>query len=61
VVDGRSFIPIRQMAALVRHALAAVCTVPVLLVSSLFASSQLLSRSSPRDGHAHLSSAIELS
>jgi len=30
--NGRSFISIRQMAALVRRALAAVCTVPVLLV-----------------------------
>ena len=30
--NGRSFILIRQMAALVRRALAAVCTVPVLLV-----------------------------
>jgi len=32
VVNGRSFILIRQMAELVRRALAVVCTVPVLLV-----------------------------
>jgi len=32
VVNGHSFIPIRQMAALVRRALAEVCTVPMLLV-----------------------------
>jgi len=32
VVNGRSFILIRQMAALVRQALAEVCTVPVLVV-----------------------------
>jgi len=32
VVNGHSFIPIRQMVALVRRALAEVCTFPVLLV-----------------------------
>jgi len=32
VVNGHSFILIRQMAALVRRALAEVCTVAVLLV-----------------------------
>jgi len=32
VVNGHSFILIRQMAALVRRALAEVCIVPVLLV-----------------------------
>jgi len=32
VINGHSFILIRQMAALVRRALAEVCTVPVLLV-----------------------------
>jgi len=32
VVNGHSFILIRQMAALVGPALAEVCTVPVLLV-----------------------------
>jgi len=32
VVNGHSFILIRQTAALVRRALAEVCTVPVLLV-----------------------------
>ena len=32
VVNEHSFIPIRQMAALLRRALAAVCTFPVLLV-----------------------------
>jgi len=32
VVNGHSFILIRQMAALVGHALAEVCTVPVILV-----------------------------
>jgi len=32
VSNGHSFILIRQMAALVRRALAEVCTVPVLLV-----------------------------
>jgi len=32
VVNGLSFILIRRMAALVRRALAEVCTVPVLLV-----------------------------
>jgi len=32
MVNGYSFIQIRQMAALVRRALAKVCTVPVLLV-----------------------------
>ena len=32
VVNGHSFILIRQMAALVRRALAEVCTAPVLLV-----------------------------
>ena len=32
VVNGHSFILIRQMAELVRRALAVVCTVPVLLV-----------------------------
>jgi len=32
VVNGLSFIMIRQMVALVRRALAEVCTVPVLLV-----------------------------
>jgi len=35
VVNGHSFILIRQMAALVRRALAKVCTVPVLLVSDV--------------------------
>ena len=33
VVNGHSFILVRQMAALVRRALAEVCTVPVLLVT----------------------------
>jgi len=33
VVKGHSFILIRHMAALVRRALAEVCTVPVLLVN----------------------------
>jgi len=32
VVNGHSFIVIDEMAALVRHAIAEVCTVPVLLV-----------------------------
>jgi len=32
VVNGHSFMLIRQVAALVRHALAEVCTVPVLPV-----------------------------
>jgi len=32
VVNGHSFMLIRQMASLVRRALAEVCTVPVLLV-----------------------------
>ena len=31
MVNGHSFILIRQMAALIRRALAAVCTVPMLL------------------------------
>ena len=35
MVNGNSFILIRQMAALVRHALAEVCTVPVPLVASV--------------------------
>jgi len=35
VVNGHSFIMIREMAALVRLALAEVCTVPVLLVSAV--------------------------
>jgi len=35
VVNGHSFILIRQIAALVRRALAEVCTVPVLLVPNL--------------------------
>ena len=34
VVNGHSFILFRQMAALVRRALAEVCTVPVLLVQN---------------------------
>jgi len=34
VVNGHSFVLIRQMAALVRCALAEVCTVPVLLVTN---------------------------
>ena len=33
VINGHSFILIRQMAALVRRALVKVCTVPVLLVN----------------------------
>ena len=33
MVNGHSFILIRQTVALVRRALAEVCTVPVLLVS----------------------------
>jgi len=33
VVNGHSFIVIRQMAALIRRALAEVCTVPVLLAT----------------------------
>ena len=36
VVNGHSFILIRQMAALVRRALAELCTVPVLLVFNNF-------------------------
>ena len=36
MVNGHSFILIRQMAALVRCALAEVCTVPLLLVFSDF-------------------------
>ena len=32
MVNGHSFILIRQMAALVGHALAEICTVPVILV-----------------------------
>jgi len=36
VVNGRSFTLIRKMAPLVRRALAAVCTVPVLLVWFVF-------------------------
>jgi len=35
VVNGHSFILIRQMAALVRRALAEVCTVPVILVTNV--------------------------
>jgi len=35
VVNGDSFILIRQIAALVRRALAEVCTVPVLLVCNV--------------------------
>ena len=35
VVNGHSFILIRQMTALVRRALAEVCTVPVLIVLKL--------------------------
>jgi len=38
VVKGHSFMLIRQTAALVKRALAEVCTVPVLLVSSDFLS-----------------------
>jgi len=34
MINGHSFILIRQMAALVRRALAKVCTVPVLQVVS---------------------------
>ena len=34
MVNGHSFILFRQMAALVRRALAEVCTVPVLLVQN---------------------------
>jgi len=37
VTNGHSLIPIRQMAALVRRALAEVCTVPVLLVKNAVA------------------------
>jgi len=36
VVNGHSFILIRQIAALVRRALAEVCTVLVLLVNEVF-------------------------
>jgi len=35
VVNGRSFILIRQMASLVRHASAEVCAVPALNICSL--------------------------
>ena len=35
MINGHSFIPIRQVAALVRRALADVCSVPVLLVLSV--------------------------
>ena len=36
MVNGHSFILIRQIAALVRRALAELCTVPVLLVFNNF-------------------------
>jgi len=39
VVNGHSFILIRQVAALVRHALTEVCTVPVFLVTGSIARS----------------------
>jgi len=41
VVNGHLFILIRQMAALIRRAVAEVCTVPVLLVLFLLQSAHL--------------------
>jgi len=40
VLNGHSFVLIRQMAALVRRALAEVCSVPVLLARHIFAARQ---------------------
>ena len=48
MVNGHSFILIRQMTALVRRALAEVCTVPVLLVYVYFVDgSKTLLRQNP--------------
>ena len=46
MVNGHSFILIRKTAALVRRALAEVCTVPVLLVLKIFAPVPSVSTSS---------------